>query len=102
MKAILAIALLLLAFDANARDQGEVRRFKRAHPCPFTVAQGCIVDHIKPLCLGGADKAWNMQWQTRRASYRKDNWERKKCRALQRSLHSSSEPGSRTNRMHPK
>lgn len=77
---ILALALLLIALDADARDRGEVRRFKAAHPCPYTAAQGCIVDHIKPLCGGGADKTWNMQWQTKRASYRKDRWERWKCR----------------------
>lgn len=80
MKILFAIVLLLLTLTAYARDQSELRKFKATHACPYTQQQGCIVDHIKPLCLGGADKAFNMQWQTRRASYRKDAWERRKCR----------------------
>ena len=87
MKPLLALllALTMLSADAAAdRDRGEVRRFKRAHPCPFTRAQGCIVDHIIPLCAGGADRAYNMQWQTKRDSYRKDAGERRGCRAVKR------------------
>lgn len=80
MKLLAALLLLSLAFTADARSRSEVRKFKRAHPCPFTHQQGCIVDHIRPLCAGGADKIWNMQWQTKRDSYRKDVRERAMCR----------------------
>lgn len=78
--AILLAGAMLLATAAEARDRGEVRRFKKAHPCPFTKRQGCIVDHVVPLCAGGADKISNMQWQTKRQSYRKDTVERRQCR----------------------
>lgn len=87
-----ALAILLVGVlwatgaDAAAhRDRGEVRRFKQANACPYSKAEGCIVDHIVPLCAGGADKAANMQWQTKADSYRKDAQERKQCRANARS-----------------
>lgn len=84
MKALaILLAGVLWATGADAaahRDRGEVRRFKQAHPCPFTKQQGCIVDHIVPLCAGGADKQFNMQWQTRRDALKKDVRERRQCR----------------------
>jgi hypothetical protein len=45
---------------------------------------GWIVDHIKPLCLGGADESKNMQWQTQQAAKIKDIEERASCRKLPR------------------
>jgi len=36
---------------------------------------GYVVDHIRPLCHGGADTPANMQWQTRSEARAKDLWE---------------------------
>lgn len=43
-------------------------------------ALDAVVDHIYPLCHGGADEPWNMQWQTKRAAKIKDPEERRMCR----------------------
>jgi hypothetical protein len=40
------------------------------------------VDHIIPLCAGGADAPSNMQWQTTAEAKAKDREEMKTCRAL--------------------
>ena len=65
---------------------GEVpREFERQHPCPSTGATsgacpGYVRDHIVPLCAGGADATWNMQWQTTADARAKDVAERQACR----------------------
>ncbi len=41
--------------------------------------KGYIIDHIVPLCAGGADAAANMQWQTVQDAKVKDREERKMC-----------------------
>jgi hypothetical protein len=40
---------------------------------------GYVVDHIIPLCAGGADAPSNMQWQTVEAAKVKDGQERAQC-----------------------
>ena len=45
---------------------------------------GFVVDHLVPLCAGGADGVSNLQWQERQASYRKDVYERQLCREMAR------------------
>ncbi len=62
------------------RNPAEVRAFKREHTCPSTghrggKCPGYIVDHVKPLCRGGADSPSNMQWQTKAEAKAKDRWE---------------------------
>lgn len=59
--------------------------FARAYPCPATgrprgACPGWVVDHVVPLCAGGADHPSNMQWQEREASYVKDAEERQTCK----------------------
>lgn len=54
--------------------------FMKSHPCPSTgktsgPCPGYVVDHIKALKHGGADKPENMQWQTTEAAKEKDKWE---------------------------
>ncbi len=44
--------------------------------------KGYVVDHIIPLCAGGADTVENMQWQLLANSYRKDRLERDFCHTL--------------------
>ena|SRR5579859_1063938 len=40
---------------------------------------GYVVDHIVPLCAGGADASSNMQWQTVAEAKVKDRRERAQC-----------------------
>lgn len=67
---IVGFLALLAATGADARtprDRAEVRAFQKANPCPATGlsrgrCDGWQVDHITPLCAGGADHRSNMQW----------------------------------------
>jgi len=40
---------------------------------------GYVVDHVVPLCAGGADASSNMQWQTVEEAKVKDRQERAQC-----------------------
>jgi hypothetical protein len=82
-----AICLLipLAAPAAMHRSTAAKHAFQRATPCPSTGdirgrCPGYIIDHIMPLCAGGADSPSNMQWQTRADALRKDRDERRMCR----------------------
>jgi hypothetical protein len=64
-----------IARSAQARND-----FKRGHPCPSTgkssgACPGYVIDHVKPLKRGGADRPGNMQWQTTEAARQKDKVE---------------------------
>ena len=90
----LSTATLLIAFIANStgasakneRRSSEVLAFKRHNPCPSIGERGgkCpgyVIDHIHPLCAGGADDhKTNMQWQTVEDAKAKDVIERRMCR----------------------
>ena len=85
---LMLFALAMFATDAAARSAAEVRAFKRGHPCPATgetrgKCPGWVVDHIVPLCAGGADDPNNMQWQELAASKVKDKEEWRTCRMLE-------------------
>jgi hypothetical protein len=59
--------------------------FVRENPCPANgnrrgACPGYVVDHVKPLCAGGADHLSNMQWQTIAGAKIKDVEERRLCR----------------------
>jgi hypothetical protein len=81
----LAIAwMLLTAFAADARSRTPVRAFMHANACPSsgkiaTKCEGWVVDHIIPLCAGGADAPSNMQWQPIDVSHVKDQDEMRLC-----------------------
>src|SRR4051812_8828732 len=67
------------------RDPTQRAAFVKVHPCPATgkvrgACPGYVVDHIKPLCAGGADHPKNMQWQTIADAKVKDREERKICK----------------------
>lgn len=88
-RAIVCILIALIATDAAARSAAEVRAFKRENPCPSTgqprgACPGWIVDHIIPLCAGGADAPSNMQWQTKQDALSKDKEEWRTCRMLKK------------------
>jgi hypothetical protein len=93
--ALLAILIVSpIIADARAKAQGVERaaagkiarsphsrtEFKKANPCPSTgrthgSCPGYVIDHVKPLKRGGADRPSNMQWQTKAAAKEKDRWE---------------------------
>lgn len=61
------------------RDPAQRRAFMHEQPCPggpdrgsLKRCHGYVVDHIKPLKRGGADRPWNMQWQTKVEAKAKD------------------------------
>lgn len=82
-------ALFFLPASALARDRSARRAFHRSNPCPSTgrtsgACPGYVVDHVVPLCAGGADEIGNMQWQERQAAAQKDGRERRECAATAR------------------
>jgi hypothetical protein len=87
---LLASLVLVVAAHGAHADDGKRSRavraeFHRANPCPATgktrgACPGHVVDHIEPLCAGGADAARNMQWQTVAEAKAKDREEVKACR----------------------
>lgn len=88
------IAAILIGVFAlgvcDARDASVRKEFARQNPCPVTgeprgACPGYVVDHIEPLCAGGADSIDNMQWQTKQEALEKDKREWRLCRELRRS-----------------
>lgn len=83
--AVLAGLLIIgTTWPAEARDAKARRAFVREHPCPATGLRhgkcpGWVVDHIVPLCAGGADAPGNMKWQVVREAKIKDRKERRQC-----------------------
>jgi hypothetical protein len=60
--------------------QNKKAKFEKTHPCPSTgkssgACPGYVVDHVRPLKRGGADRPENMQWQTKEAARQKDKTE---------------------------
>ena len=61
---IIAVVLSILGeIGAPARDRAQVRAFLRAQGLERT-PKGYEVDHVIPLCAGGADSPENMQLLT--------------------------------------
>lgn len=84
MKTLLILIALALISAAPARDPKQVAAFRKTHACPSTgkttgACPGQVVDHVKPLCFGGADHPDNMTWQDQKISYIKDAFEREAC-----------------------
>ena len=86
---VAACAHINWATAKTPRSTAELLAFKRANPCPATGERrgkcpGYVIDHVVPLCAGGADAVVNMQWQEYRESLVKDADERRLCRSLSR------------------
>jgi hypothetical protein len=88
------VVMLLLMWSGHVlsapRSHAAKAAFQRANPCPTTGATrgGCpghVVDHMVPLCAGGADAPVNMQWQPVDEAKIKDREEAKLCRSLRRA-----------------
>ena len=86
----LLIAFALVAPSLGAeRSTAQKRAFMHSHPCPATGktsgrCPGWVVDHVAPLCAGGADLPDNMRWQTLAEAKRKDAWEKRLCAMLRK------------------
>ena len=87
MKALLILALCLPTFaDANiVRHRSAKAHFPKLFACPATgkhipSCPGYVIDHVVPLCGGGADVPANMAWQTVADAKVKDLAERRQCR----------------------
>src|SRR5437667_2086748 len=78
---ILALLLLFLSTGAIHRSQKARHAFMAASGYPKG-RPGYVVDHIVPLCAGGADSPKNMQWQPRAEAKIKDRAEKAYCRCL--------------------
>lgn len=67
-----------VAEASNVKRSAKARAdFQRVNPCPATgrprgACPGYVVDHVRPLCAGGADTPANMQWLTATEARRKD------------------------------
>ena len=62
------------------RSRSERENFMRSTGYPRG-RPGYVVDHVVPLCAGGADAPSNMQWQTVEDAQVKDRQERATCAA---------------------
>lgn len=87
MRAAVVTLLLLVAACASAgsRDASVLHQFRKAHPCPATgkikgACPGWQIDHIVPLCAGGADAVGNLQWLTRAAHAAKTREDVRGCK----------------------
>lgn len=90
LSALATVVVLLSAPAHAARSAAEVLAFKRHNACPSTGARrgacpGHQVDHIRPLCAGGEDKAANMQWITVADHRFKTLVDERECRKLRRA-----------------
>lgn len=84
---LLGLLVSIPAQGATPRHASNRYKFAKTVPCPATgkIQQSCpgyVVDHIIPLCAGGADSPENMQWQKYQESLQKDIVERAMCRKL--------------------
>lgn len=84
---VMLIAAMACCCSVSARcyrSSSAKHEFQREHPCPSTgratgSCPGYIIDHVDPLCHGGADSPRNMQWQDYDSAHAKDKWERNLC-----------------------
>jgi hypothetical protein len=86
---LILIAAISLAAQGSTRSPAERAAFHREHPCPATglrrgACPGWEVDHIQPLCAGGADHRSNMQWISKEDHRFKTLVDVKECRRSQR------------------
>jgi hypothetical protein len=76
-----------LCTGASAHSYEARAEFMRSHPCPANgqtrgACPGYVVDHVVPLCAGGADASSNMQWQAIDAAKAKDRDAMSQCRRM--------------------
>ncbi len=69
------------------RNSEVLREFQRQTPCPATKSTtgrcpGWQIDHVEPLCAGGADRVENLQWLTIQEHKWKTRTDVRVCRTL--------------------
>ncbi|MCL2829395.1 MAG: HNH endonuclease [Betaproteobacteria bacterium] len=82
---VLFFAVSLPADAVQKRSAAAKAEFRRQHPCPATGQKkgkcpGFEIDHIVPLCAGGADRPQNMQWLSKAAHKEKGKKDMQQCR----------------------
>src|ERR1043166_3833407 len=93
MKRWLASLFFILSFQVAALLDlsAEIHRSSKArhdfmkqtgHPKGW---KGHIIDHVIPLCAGGADTPANLQWQTVDEAKKKDRIEKAQCARLRKA-----------------
>jgi 5-methylcytosine-specific restriction endonuclease McrA len=85
-----SVLLAVIATVAIARDRSVAVQFQRMNPCPATgerygACPGWERDHVVPLCAGGADATWNMQWLSVADHKAKTRVDVKDCAALRKN-----------------
>lgn len=88
--AIIFIAACAISTGVSAeyaRSKAALRAFVKLQACPSTglhkfPCPGWQVDHIKPLCAGGADRVENLQWLTVQEHKWKTRTDVRVCRKL--------------------
>lgn len=79
-------ALSAPTFAKQPRSAVERHAFVKVNPCPATgrtrlPCPGYQIDHVAPLCAGGADRRDNMQWLSIADHKAKTRMDVKACRA---------------------
>lgn len=87
---IVLLALALSSAHAAERSSKVRRAFMLENPCPANgqvkgPCPGWVADHIIPICAGGRDEPWNLQWQTAEDGKAKDRIEVRECRDAQKT-----------------
>ena len=80
----LLLSLLCPPQESPARDRSQVRAFLRAQGLTAR-PEGYEVDHIIPLCAGGADRPENMQLLTREQHREKTRHDLRWCYKLRQA-----------------
>jgi hypothetical protein len=79
--AVLFLALLALPVEAGQRSSTERCAFLKSQGySDCHTPKGMVVDHVRPLCAGGADSRHNMQLQWVAEAKAKDRLERQECK----------------------
>ena len=84
MMETILLSLVLTGLTPHQRSDAARHAFAKATPCPSSglptlPCPGYIIDHLVPLCFGGADRPDNMQWQTVSDAKKKDVFEKQAC-----------------------
>lgn len=92
----LTLIACITAYAGFERDASQVRSFRLSNPCPSTfrtsgACPGWQVDHIVPLCAGGADSPDNMQWISVEDHRFKTFVDVRECRKLRRAENPQSD-----------
>ena len=86
----IALALPALAHASLARSVAEIHKFQATAICPATgkvgvqSCKGYKIDHGIPICMGGADKAYNMRYQDTATAALKDADEKRICASMRK------------------